>query len=61
MVYENGKYVPSKETYIVGDDNKLHPAKLPAGASSQNGWVVDDSKDAYIELDDVANVFYKVK
>ena len=61
MVYENGKYVPSKETYIVGNDNKLHPAKLPAGASSQNGWVVDDSKDAYIELDDVANVFYKVK
>lgn len=59
IVYENGKYIPSKETYIIGNDKKLHAARLPEGASAQNGWVADFG--AEIELDDVANVFYKVK
>ena len=57
MEYQNGKYVPSKETYIV-QDGKLYVAKQPDGARS-NVWVPD--KTAKIKLDDISNAFYKVK
>ena len=59
MEYKNGKYIPSKETYII-KDGKLYPAKMINGTFSRDYEAITDGS-VKIELDDVANVFYKVK
>jgi len=59
MEYKNGKYVPSKETFIV-HNGKLYPAKLINGSFSRDYEPVLDGS-VKIKLDDVSNAFYKVK
>ncbi len=59
MEYKNGKYVPSKETYIV-QDGKLYPARL-INASFSNSYEAITDGSVKIALDDVSNAFYKVK
>ena len=61
MVYKNGKYVPSDETYIV-ENGKLYPATSsvgPGGIKVEPKAITNGT--VKIELDDVANVFYKVE